>query len=230
MNQLRELYLQCREQGTPVDPHVAYVAIQAAGDYPGIRSQYVNDVQEAIVQYMLGYEGMAVSKGRFKRAMATSFVDGFETGWVETGGDPYQPEPEDSDWLGTRLDQEIAFIDGLYQTMKAMLADTEEPIQQAEILDYAAARATGYGNTLDAVYGQGKLRGKKNVMLTLDGPDGKESCDTCQRYKGQRHRAKWWLSRDLIPAPGNENYECGGWMCQHTLSSDDGEQWAGVQE
>jgi hypothetical protein len=226
---LRKLYLKCRTQGIKVDPSVAAVAIRAVGDYGTIRGAYHDSIFDAIASYLDGRSGLSAGSSAMKRACATAFVDAFETGWVDTQGEgaTYDPAPEDSQWLADKIQQEFSNIDVLFQTMKSMVSDTEEPITQDEITQYATDRATGYSATLDAVYGQGKLRSQKNKMLTLDGPDGQESCRTCQKYKGQRHRASWWISRDLIPAPGNENYECGGWQCQHVLSDDSGNQWTG---
>lgn len=229
---LRKLYLKCRMTGERVDPHIAAVAIRAVGDYAGIRSTYYNGLNEAFLSYLLGNESLSSAKNSVKRYVATGFVNAFEAGWVETqgAGATYDPDPEDSAWLATRMEQELAFVDGLFVTMKAMRDDTEEPMTDADKRQFAVDRATGYAASLDGVFGQGKLRSRKLMMLTLDGPDGKESCRTCQKYKGQRHRAKWWVSHDLVPAPGNESYECGGWQCQHTLSDDSGNQWAGATE
>ena len=227
---LRQLYLQCRTEGIPVDPHVAYIAIQSVGDYSTIRSDYLANLENTIVAVLEEEKSLSAGRSTIKQAMATAFVDAFETGWIETGGDPYEPEADDSEWLATRIDQELANIDGMFSTMKGMMNDTEEPLTSDEIAQYAQARAQGYTVTLDGVYGQGKMRGKKSVMLTLDGPDGNESCRTCQRYKGKRHRARWWISHDLVPAPGNDMYECGGWQCQHVLVDDKGVQLAGAQE
>jgi hypothetical protein len=163
--------------------------------------------------------------------MATAFVDAFETGWVDNQGEgaTYDPEPEDSDWLATRLEQELAFIDSLFVTMKAMRDDTEEPLTADEINQYAEDRANGYAASLDGIYGQGKLRSRKSVMLTFVGTDGKESCPECQKYKGQRHRARWWTGHNLVPAPGNESYSCNGYNCQHYLEDPSGNRWTGTE-
>jgi hypothetical protein len=177
---------------------------------------------------------MREAKSFLKQTMATSFVDSFETGFVETGGDPYEPEPEDSEWLATRLNQELAYIDGLFVTMKAMLKDAEEPLTISEIGQYAEGRADGYCATLDGVYAQGKLRGKKSVMLTFAGENGspenicQKNGGTCVRLMGQRHRARWWIGHDFIPGPGNENYDCGGYNCRHFLQDDAGNRWTGT--
>jgi hypothetical protein len=231
--QLRTLYTHCRETGLPVDPHVAAVAIRAVGDYAGTRANYVSTITTAMVEYMRGYQGMVASRNVFKKAMVEAFSDGFETGFMETsGGDTYEPEREDTDYLAVRMEQELAYIDSLFFSLKEIMsgASIEEPVTDADIVSEADSRATMYARSLDGVYGQGKLRGKKNNMLTLDGPDGQESCKTCQQYKGKAHRAKWWTSHDLIPGPGNENYECNGYNCQHQLFDKDGNVWAGNLE
>ena len=230
MNKLRRLYIHCRLRGIPVDPHVAAVAIRAVGSYSATRDRYYSEIEKTIAQYLSGTGTVALPKGHIKREMATAFVDAFETGWMETaGGDTYEPESEDISWLASRTSQELGFIDSLFVSMKEMRDSStkEDPLTSAEIYGYAADKAVMYSRTLDLVNAQGMLRGGKNVMLTFDGEDGKESCATCQKYKGQRHRAKWWVSRDLIPGPGNTNYECNGYNCMHELQDDDGEMWAG---
>jgi hypothetical protein len=233
LNDLRVLYLYCRERHIKVDPHTAALAIRSVGDYSTVRADYVDRVTAAITAYLSSGK-IGTSKTDFKRAIATAFVDAFETGWVEGQGiysnsTTYDPDPDDMTWLASRTDAEFGFVDQLFVSMKEMLKEAKASGDPIDVSGFASERASGYAKTLDSVYAQGKLRGKKNIMLTLDGEDGKESCSTCQKYKGQRHRAKWWLSRDLIPGPGNTNYDCNGYNCEHKLFDDYGFQWAGSE-
>ena len=231
--QLRTLYTHCRETGLPVDPHVAAVAIRAAGDYAGTRANYVSVITTAMVEYMRGYQGMVASRNVFKKAMVTAFGDAFDTGFMETsGGDTYDPEPEDNQYLAVRMEQELAYIDSLFFSLKEIMsgATIEEPVTDADIVSEADSRAVGYSRTLDSIYGQGKLRGRKNIMLSLEGESGEESSSTCQKYLHVRHRAKWWVAHNLIPGPGSETYECRGYRCLHFLADSDGNQWAGSLE
>ena len=57
-------------------------------------------------------------------------------------------------------------------------------------------------------------------VLEFTGQDGRESCETCQKLKGQRHRRSEWLSRGLDPKNSNnrKNFECGLWQCMHYLA------------
>ena len=230
---LRNLYMQCRNGGIRVDPTVAAVAIRAIGDYSGVRAVYILEITNAMIEYMRGYAGMVASRNIFKKAMVTAFADAFETGYMETaGGDTYEPEREDTDYLAAKMDAEIGYINSLFFSLKEIVegASIEEPVTDADIVAEADTRATFYARTLDTVYAQGKLRGKKNVMLTLQGEDGQESCPECQRYKNKSHRAKWWVSHDLVPGPGSEAYSCHGYNCQHRLYDKDGQIWAGNLE
>ena len=112
-------------------------------------------------------------------------------------------------------------MDMLFQQLKELKALAK--IDGYQILEgVAEQRAEGYARTLDGIYSEGKIRGAKNKMLTFGGDDGEESCKTCQKYKGQRHRASWWVKRDLIIYRGNMNYECGCWQCQHYFFDDSG--------
>lgn len=221
---------QLRELGLEIDQSEIK---RSVGDYPGIRSRYYTSLVETIVRYLTGDGTIALPKGHIKKEMGTAFVDAFETGWLQgAGGDKYEPEPDDTAWLATRTDQELGYIDSMFVSMREMRqsATDDDPLTLSDIDSYAEDRASGYARTLDGVFAQGKLRGKKNIMLTFDGPDGKESCTTCKKYKSKSHRAKWWTSHELIPTPGNENFECGCYQCQHVLRDKDGVQWAGVQE
>jgi hypothetical protein len=116
-----------------------------------------------------------------------------------------------------------------------MLADAEEPITEDEITQYATDRANGYAATLDGIYGQGKLRSRKNVILTFTGPNGspdyacQKNNGTCVRLYGKRHSAKYIISRDLIPYPGNTNFTCGAWACEHFWQDDSGNRWTGIE-
>jgi hypothetical protein len=218
----------------PLGKDVLPLAVsQSVGNYPGTRATYQEIVSSSILEYLRGDVGMLVSKNAFKQAMVNAFSDSFETGFLEGGGgDTYDPDPEDIDWLAARMEQELGYIALLYYSLKEIKdgATVEEPVTDEDMKNIANDRAAGYARTLDGVLAQGKLRGKKNIMLTFGGSDGQESCPTCQKYKGVSHRAKWWVSHDLIPSPGNENFECGGYQCQHILSDADGNQWAGVTE
>jgi hypothetical protein len=103
------------------------------------------------------------------------------------------------------------------------LKDSRDNLTPGELPDVVDQKAETYTKTVDGVYSEGKIRAGKDVALTFVGDDGAESCPTCQKWKDKRHRKSFWLKRGLIPGqPGNPNFECRGYNCQHYLIDDNG--------
>lgn len=193
-------------------------------DYNAIRDGYANDIYGAVEDYLKGDQAITKFRNTFRKSILTYFDAAFFTGYLDAGGAVNEMTDEDKAWLIARQEQEIGFADALFQQLKSIRTEARDTGESP--FEIAMKRSQGYTKTLDGVYAQGKMRGSSNVMLTLQGPDGKESCTTCQKLKGKRHSAKWWRDRDLIPYQGNANYECGCWICQHRLFTDDGKQYA----
>ena len=206
---------------TPATVFDLAVAQLAIGDYAPIRFEYKATIEGLVRQYL--YEdGVRITafKSAFKRAVQEGFYPAFEQGLTDGGSEPPAVE-DDLDWINAKAAAEWGFVDMLFQQLKELKALAK--VDGYQILEgVAEARAEGYARTLDGIYSEGKIRGAKNKMLTFGGDDGEESCKTCQKYKGQRHRASWWVKRDLIIYRGNANYECGCWQCQHYFFDDSG--------
>lgn len=205
------------------DAQAMTLAELSIGEYAPIRSAYKTEIGGAILEYLYT-EGVAITRFRsaFKRAIADSFEFAFAQGYLDGGGDPEDREPSDQDWLAAKIDAEFGYVDMLFQQLKQFKADEETTPEDYDA--EAERRAEGYAMTLDGVYSEGKIRGAKNMMLTFGGTDGQESCPDCQRLVGQRHRASWWVRRNLIPGqPGNASFECHGYNCRHILYNDKGE-------
>jgi hypothetical protein len=190
------------------------------GEYFGIRQDYYAKIQQAVADYMNAPDDSRVTsfQNAVRRAMTEAFPGAFETG-IQDGGGGLPLDANDDAWLTSKMNAEFGYIGVTFQNLK-QLKMTDDP--QA-IQDESYNVADRYSITLDGVYNEGKVRGMGNKMLTMGGNDGKESCATCQKYKGQRHKASWWVQHNLIPGqPGNTNYVCGGWVCEHYLMDDDG--------
>ena len=189
--------------------------IKAAGGYPGVRAEYYTAVYDAVYDYLTGNRPVTGFVNSVKRAFTEAYIEAAEIGYVEAGSEM----PFDSDIIAFLTDaqaKEFGHIEDLFARLKA---EWEGLDPDAE----ATARAEGYAGTLDQIWSESKLYGAKNKMLTFVGDDGKESCKDCKRMKGQRHRAKWWIEKGMIP--GSSSYECGGWQCQHILVDDEGNEF-----
>lgn len=190
--------------------------------YAAIRMEYEITIEAAMVNYMFDIGGRSTKyKSAFKTAIGTYFGEAFKQGF-EDGSGLFYPDDASMDdiaWVGAKQTAEFGYVDSLFLQLK-QLKDTEtQNVWYPEI----KRRVQGYLRTLDGVYNEGKLRGHRDRALTFTGNDGQESCPTCMKWKGKRHRASFWINRSLIPGqPGNDAFECRGYNCQHFLIDDDG--------
>jgi len=157
----------------------------------------------------------AVSLRRAHRVLVRSVADMvFREGLREGGADPDEMDDDDRRIVNEWVTEQLAHVNDFASDVIAAHTDTE----RIRIL----ARIEMWADAVRTLGGKGELSAKGNAMYTFTGQDGADSCMDCQRLKGQRHRAKWWLVHNLVPHAGNSNFECGGWQCQHYLVSDDG--------
>lgn len=190
-------------------------AVPDAPAYPTTRRQYVSSVGLAVSGYL--ESGSSRHKNAMKRAVVEAFPNAFYRGYDEVGGE--DTEDEDEAWLTEKMSAELENVDALFVSLKVIRAAGD--FDADEIAD---ERAEGYAATLDGVYAEGKLRGDRNRMYTFVGDDGEESCSDCTRLKGKRMKAKKIIADGLLPAPGNDNFECKGYKCQHYWEDDDGDR------
>ena len=192
----------------------ALVKAGTSGDYDSIRGTYWAEVYDAVENYLDSAVNVTAPRNKLLVAMGEAFTATVYIGYQDGGGEL----PLDDDtaaWMGGRIAAERGFITDLFARLKEQRGELD-PVNEA------LARANGYASGLDQVYSEAKLHGSKNKMYSFVGDDGEESCPTCQKMKGQRHRGSWWIKNDLIP--GSTKYECGGYNCQHVLVDDSGQQ------
>lgn len=191
-------------------------------DYETMKWEYWYYFIGAIEGYLAGDLTVAKYKADVRRLIKDYFPKAFNSGWVDGGGDVTSIADNDTAWLDARISAEIGYIDTLFESAK-QLRDSGETDRYQE---FANQKADGYARTLDGIYNEGKIRGGKDIALTFVGDDGEESCKTCQKWKGKRHRKSFWENRGLIPGqPGNPNFECRGYNCQHFLVDDNGNRY-----
>jgi hypothetical protein len=197
-------------------------AAELAGGYAEVRRFYQETVYLAVMGYLVQ---TGVSSTQFKNEIKRDIADNFPKAFYEAykAGGVEEVDPADDDWLTAKMNAELGFVDLLFVQLKDL---KDENVPPSVYVDEANRRAEGYVRTLDGVFDEGRLRGAANIMLTMDGDDGEESCPDCQRLKGKRHSARWWVKRGLVPGqPGNGNYQCKGYKCQHFLRDDSGARW-----
>ena len=184
--------------------------------YDALRNDYWARVYDSVETYLEASRPLTLYRNSMQNLVTDYFQEAVELGYQDGGA----TLPLDDDTQGL-VDNAISSEIGHIQDLFVGLRDNSIPDYASE----AFARADGYAGGLDAIYNLGKISAVGNKMLTFDGDDGKESCPDCQRLKGQRHRASWWLDQDLVPRPGNDNFECKGYNCEHYLVDDNGDQF-----
>jgi hypothetical protein len=190
-----------------VKPYLLRATFKAAGGYDAIRGTYWSQCYDDVEGYLTSTRPTTAFSNSMREAMASAFMDAAYLGYSETSGEDVM-DSETSAWLDGRIGQERGFIVSLFERLKEE-RDTLDPLSEA------FARADGFARTLDAIYAEAKMRGSRNITLEFGGDDGDESCPDCQRMKGKKHKIQYILDNGLIPAPGNSNYECKGYKCEH---------------
>lgn len=212
-------YLSARDVDLPRDVLLKSVDVLKAGSLFAINDPvYHDEITRILIAY---FEGGSIVSARnaFKRAMVEAFGAIFDRGWVDAGG-VLPPSASALAWLNARVDAEMGFIDLLFQQAKELRGEPD-----FDYFAWVSQRADGYTNTLTSVYNNAHVRAMKgSQMVTFDGDDGAESCDTCQHLKGQRHRLSWFIAHDYIPPYGG-GLDCAkGGKCKHFLRDERGYQ------
>lgn len=216
-------YLTTHSIPIPPDLHVTAllkgirVGMKAIGDYSSIRDRLYDAVYNAVHDFLSSNQQAGTGSRAMTTALAQAYIDAADTGYQDGGGT--LPLDEDTAaWARAELEAQFGFADSLFETLKALRKEGD-----FDAVAEATARAEGYSQSLDMLYSGAKLRGAGNIMLTFAGEDGAESCKDCSRYKGQRHRASWWVAHGAIPP--SRDFECKGYNCLHVLVTDDGKEF-----
>ena len=190
-------------------------------EYSKIRETLWASVYDAVDKFLGGSRGSRGFLNDMRIAISEQYRATADEAWQDAGGT--LPIDEDAaKYMGAAIQTEYGYVDQLAERYKLLKKD-EEFDKVADTTHEAFARADGYAKSLDKFYANVKTRSAGNKMLTFVGEDGLESCTDCQKYKGKRHRASWWVSHNAIPP--NRDFECHGYRCSHILISDDGNLW-----
>lgn len=188
---------------------------ETASDTPPQIAESEKSIQATRLEFEGAFEDlMAARKDLSTRSIATrlrglirqygylSFQDGLEVGGVKDG---VLDEDDEKEFLALYAAQN-AYINPFAQAA-AGLSDVEA----------AAKPAMWWTKSIQPMYNAGLFSANRNGMYEFAGDDGEESCLTCQRLKGQRHRMKDWTRKQLRPGIDTANFQCGGWRCRHLL-------------
>lgn len=194
----------------------AKLALKAVGDYSSIRDRLYDAVYNAVEGFLTSNAQAGTYSRPMTTALAQAYIDAGDAAYQDGGGS-LPLDDETAAWARAELDAQFGFADSLFETLRALRREGD-----FDAIAEATARAEGYSNGLDALYNGVLLRASGNKMLTFAGDDGKESCEDCAKYKGQRHRASWWVAHEAVPP--SRAFACGGYNCAHMLVDDQGNE------
>lgn len=189
--------------------------------YPLQRKSYNVNIFGAMNGYLTAGDSLVAARNEFSKETVERFYGVFVLGYTQAGGKEKDltGDSSDLDWINARTEEEIGYIKSLFVTLREA---KQSDLTRDELIQLAHDHADAYTNSLDMVYSEGKMRGAKNIMLTMVGEDGTESCTDCTKRKGKRYSVKKWLA---IGYPPSRDFECHGYNCQHYLQTDDGKRW-----
>ena len=198
-------------------PHLSpatLAALKASGDYTSIRAEMSGEIHDAIYDYLTGTGYITIYKALMAAAISKAYVETADIGYQDAGAE-LPLDTETAAWARAELDAQLSFVDGLFENLRELRKGDLSAQAGVNATAEALGRANGYANSLDAFYSGALMRGSKNITLEFGGSDGKESCDDCKRMKGKHHKISYILDNNLIPAPGNDKYQCQGYNCEH---------------
>lgn len=223
-SQVTQVFQQVVKRYPQVVPHLsakALLLLRPPGAVKAVPAEvnatYHDRITQALLDYLAG--GNIVSaRNAMKRAAVEAFADTFDLGW-QNGGLELPTEPEANDWLNARLDQELGYIEMVFQQAKEL--KKEEGFDASA---WASARADGYTGTLQSIYNAGRMWAAKGKLLTWHLGATEKHCATCAKLNGGSHRASWYLARNYIPRSPGADLECGGYRCDCRLTDREGNE------
>lgn len=184
--------------------------------YQPIRDNYFSAIYDAVEGYLTGNRPVTAFSNKAREAMSSAFTDAVYEGYQNAGAE--LPLSDDvAAWLSERIAFERKNIVSLFERLKAEW-DGIDPINEA------MARAEGYARTLDAMYGEAKMRGMKNQMVTWHLGQTEKHCDTCSTLANKKHKISYLIQNNYIPRKPGAGMECNGYNCDCSITDKNGNE------
>lgn len=177
-------------------------------DYLNTQAEFVRNLTDLINAGMNGditrRRFGTVLRGQLARLGRRAYQDGLEEGGVDVG----------EDGMG---EDDLSAIAVILAEQSGYVTNFADRIFDGTQVNAESRAMLWAHKSLDRFFMAGLSSADSNGMYEFTGEDGEESCATCQRLKGQRHRLKDWTKKKLRPGVDTEAFECGGWRCAHIL-------------
>jgi hypothetical protein len=188
-------------------------ATKAFKDYDATASEFEGEIAAILSDASAGSINKTSFSARMRSAInkygRLAMLDGLNAGGVETD----ELDADDKTTLATLLAAQSPYVSNVANE----IFNSDGGFKGSP--DFRAS--LWVAKTLEPFYYAGLQSADQNGMYKFVGTDGEESCITCTKLKNQVHRLKDWVRKELVPRVDTENFECGGWQCQHYLEKTD---------
>jgi hypothetical protein len=193
----------------PAEDTTADDVAQLSKEYDATKTAFTSDIAAILQDAADGGVSKAAFSARMRSTINTygkaAYLDGLETGGVKAA----DYDDTDSSNVADLLAYNSQYVTDLAKTIYA---------EDGTVVGGADFKASLWGNkTLNDFYYKGIESADKNGLYKFTGNDGQESCKDCKSLKGEVHRMSWYVKNRKRPGVDTDNFECGGWQCEHKL-------------
>jgi len=195
-------------------------ALKQIGSYQGIRDELWSAVFDASFDFLNSSSQVTTYSRPMAAAVSKAYIESLDTGYVDGGGS-LPIDQDTADWARSELGAQLSYVDSLFGTLKQLRKEGDvDSMHEAYLI------AQRWASALDGFYNAAKMAGAGNKMLTWNIGSTEKHCNTCLKLDGQRHRASWFSAKGYFPRKPGSATDCGGYHCDCSLSTDDGESFS----
>lgn len=148
---------------------------------------------------------------RLRQLVESAITDAYFAGLQEGGIAPEEFTEDDAQAADDLIAEQFDFVSGFASAIAEGCDDKQTLYTRADLW---VASINAAGQT-----GLNSAKENEMVEFQLVGEPTDESCATCTKLLGQRHRRKWVVAHGYEVKPGNANFECGCFRCPHNWRS-----------
>lgn len=197
--------------GAAVQPQTAVMDVTKAWrvkDFDTVAGEFMARFGAISVGYVDGQTARRRAGDLLRQQLRVYGRRAMVEGKKAAGVDEPDLTPGETSWLMAWLGQQSKYVSNYTERLGKRGQTTAELRQSLN---------AWVGKSLEAAYSAGLRFGGEDGMYEFGGRDGMESCSTCRRLKGQRHKYSVWYKARLRPRVDTDNFECGSWQCEHKL-------------
>lgn len=200
---------------------ISYRAIQAT------RLLFEGEFEDSLEQARNGQ----LTRGQWAfrvRALIREFGrQAFRDGLQDGGVDPNELSDEDTTRINELIREQSQYVTNLGEMV--FKSEWDDPLDDEMIIMFASMRqitdaqagakpAMWFNRSIVPFYEAGKLSADANGLYEWVIGATEESCQTCLKANGQRHRLKHWHRSGILPqSNGTKELECKGFNCKCNL-------------